>query len=226
LIARLPPGQRARSDFPRFGLPAYARRFPQADRIVLEITGNVALTTAVSDAWHDLPRTTLTADFHCVTTWSHRGLVWSGVRFRDFHERLVVPQARPAAGITRVVFRCLDGYRTGLPLEDLLDDQVLLADWLQGQPLCALHGAPLRLVAPAHYGYKSAKHLKAIEYWIDPARDRPKRPRFLDHPRARVALEERGREAPGWLLRWVYRPLIGPGRWLYARAEREHGGSR
>jgi hypothetical protein len=32
--------------------------------------------------------------------------------------------------------------------------------------------------------------------------------RFMDHLRARVEFEERGRGAPGWLLRYVYRPLI------------------
>ena len=32
----------------------------------------------------------------------------------------------------------------------------------------------------------------------------------MDHPRARVALEERGRWLPNWLLRRLYRPLIGP----------------
>jgi DMSO/TMAO reductase YedYZ molybdopterin-dependent catalytic subunit len=33
--------------------------------------------------------------------------------------------------------------------------------------LTVAHGAPLRLVAPAHYGYKSAKHLSRIEFWRD-----------------------------------------------------------
>jgi hypothetical protein len=32
----------------------------------------------------------------------------------------------------------------------------------------------------------------------------------LDHPRARVALEERGQFLPGWLLRYAFRPLIQP----------------
>ena len=30
----------------------------------------------------------------------------------------------------------------------------------------------------------------------------------MGHPRARVALEERGRWVPGWLLRYLYRPLF------------------
>ena len=32
--------------------------------------------------------------------------------------------------------------------------------------------------------------------------------RLSDHPRARVAQEERGRGVPGWLLRFIYRPFI------------------
>ena len=28
------------------------------------------------------------------------------------------------------------------------------------------------------------------------------------HPRARVAYEERGQWVPGWLLRYLYRPLV------------------
>jgi hypothetical protein len=44
----------------------------------------------------------------------------------------------------------------------------------------------------------------------------------MDHPRARVALEERGRGLPGWLLRYLYRPLIpGTVTW-FARAMAEH----
>jgi hypothetical protein len=35
-------------------------------------------------------------------------------------------------------------------------------------------------------------------------------PRLLDHPRARVALEERGQFLPGWLLRYAFRPFIKP----------------
>jgi hypothetical protein len=32
----------------------------------------------------------------------------------------------------------------------------------------------------------------------------------MDHPRARVALEERGKGLPGWMFRVLYRPLVGP----------------
>jgi hypothetical protein len=46
----------------------------------------------------------------------------------------------------------------------------------------------------------------------------------MDHPRARVAMEERGRIFPGWVLRYLYRPLIGPTVKRFQRAlERRSG---
>jgi len=87
---------------------------------------------------------------------------------------------------------------------------VLLADRLDGEPLSIAHGAPLRLVAPAHYGYKSVKHVNRIEFWRDSRHYRPVGFRFMVHPRARVAREERGRWIPGWALRYLYRPLVRP----------------
>ena len=121
-----------------------------------------------------------------------------------------------------VLLRCQDGYRTNLPLQDLLAADVLLADALNGEPLPIEHGAPLRLVAPAHYAYKSVKHLSRIEFWRDDRRWRPAGFRFMDHSRARVALEERGRGVPGWLLRHLYRPLVGPTIERFRRAMDQH----
>lgn len=209
-VSALPPGQHARPDFPRFGITRFAKRFPtEPDRISLQILGEVAHEVTITDELHDLPRVEQTSDFHCVTTWSRCGLRWGGWRFADFHERLVVPQARPAAGAKLVILRGQDGGRSTLPLEDLLAPDVLLADTLDGQPLPLAHGAPLRIVAPAHYGYKNVKHLSRMEFWSDDRHFRPSAFRFMDHPRGRVALEERGRGFPGWLLRRLYRPLIG-----------------
>jgi len=99
-------------------------------------------------------------------------------------------------------------YRACLLLEDLLAEDVLLADQLDGAPLSVEHGAPLRLIAPAHYGYKSAKHLSGLDFLLDPSGHRTAALKFMEHPRARVALEERGRGVPGVLLRYLYRPLI------------------
>lgn len=162
-------------------------------------------------AFSSLPRTEQTSDFHCVTTWSHVGVHWGGVAFAELFHQFVVPRVHPTRSIKLVALRCRDGYRTALPLEDLLAADVLLADSLNRAPLTRDHGAPLRLIAPAHYGYKNAKHLSGVEFWVDDRSYRkPGLGRIIDHPRGRVALEERARGVPGALLRWVYRPLIGP----------------
>jgi DMSO/TMAO reductase YedYZ molybdopterin-dependent catalytic subunit len=107
-----------------------------------------------------------------------------------------------------VILRAQDGYRTTMLLDDLMADDVLLADEMNGLPLSVDHGAPMRLVAPQHYGYKNLKHLASLEFCDTMPVVKHGVLAFLDHPRARVALEERGRWFPGWLLRRVYRPFI------------------
>ena len=209
--APLPSGQRALADFPRFGGIAFAKRRLNSKDVRLTICtapGRSIVLTATELA--ALPRVTLAADFHCAAGWSHRAAKWSGFRFRDVWDMLIVPNAQPASEHQFVVLRCQDGYRTALPLADLLAPDVLVADRLDDRPLTVEHGAPIRLVAPAHYGYKSAKHLDRIELRVDALGYRPLLPRLLDHPRARVALEERGQFLPGWLLRYLFRPFIGP----------------
>lgn len=199
------------AEFPRFGLGKFAHRLPPQETFeMLDVRGDVEHETRLTKALGELPRIAVQADFHCVTTWSVRGLEWSGFRFRDFYEQLVVPEARPFDGAKLVVFRGHDGYCASLPLEDLLAADVLLADRLNGAPLGVDHGAPLRLVAPAHYGFKNAKHLAAIEFWCDGRHYRFPRPypQFMDHPRARVSHEERGRWIPAIVLRYAYRLLI------------------
>ncbi len=211
----LPPGQRPAARFERFGLPQFASRCPKdASAIELRIGGNVEEEVTVSRELEGLTRVEQVSDFHCVTTWSCLALRWSGFRFSEFFERLVAPRARPRRDARLVVFRCQDGYRARLPLDDLLASDVLLADRLDGKPLTIEHGAPLRLVAPAHYGYKNAKHLTRVEFWREDRKYLPSALPFMDHPRARVALEERG-TVSGRFLRYIYRPFILPGRLLY-----------
>ena len=213
---QLPPGQRRRRDFPRFGLNWFAHRFPKVvDRIEIEIAGDVAATVMVSDQLPTLPRVEQTSDFHCVTTWSQQSLRWGGVRFKDFYERMVKPDANPDSNATFVVIKGQDGYCNSMALEDLLADDVLLADTLNGEPLPMEHGAPLRLVAPAHYGYKNVKHLHRIEFWRDDRNYSFPGPGLLEHRRARVALEERSGTMPSWSCRLVYPPLVGFTAWMF-----------
>jgi DMSO/TMAO reductase YedYZ molybdopterin-dependent catalytic subunit len=204
----LPPGQRALDRFPRFGTnqgppPAV----PAAPSI--EIDG--AEPIPVSDL-ASLPRRTLHADFHCVAGWSARGLRWVGVPLRD--------ELRPPADATHVRLAGLDGHWSVMLLEDALADDVLLADRLDGAPLDAKHGAPVRLVAPDHYGFVNVKHLCRIELLTaEPAHSHGaasglaglglKLLGYSRFTRARVWEEERNAVLPARVIRLVGR-VIGP----------------
>jgi DMSO/TMAO reductase YedYZ molybdopterin-dependent catalytic subunit len=206
---QLPPGQRKLDGFPRFGGPAELPTVPASP--ALEITGAVRepLTLALSEL-STLPRTDQTSDFHCVAGWSAIGLRWEGVRFTTFYRSIIEPRLPPATTVTHLVFCGLDGYRAIVAIEDALQDDVLLADRLDDEPLSLAHGAPLRLISPQQYGYLNAKHLCAIEIHTRA----PAKPRasvlFRQHPRARVWHEERNGVLPTTLIRPIYRALIRP----------------
>lgn len=206
----LPPGQIKYPSYDRFGLGLFAGRFPQqTDRITIKLGGNVSNHTVISHELERLPRIEQVSDFHCVTTWSVQGLSWAGVRFSDFYQQIVIPLAKPKDNQHFVVFRGQDGYACSMQLQDLLADDVMLADTLNGRKLDIDHGAPLRLVAPAHYGYKNVKHIQSIEFWADSQYYRfpLPYPNLMDHPRGRVALEERAAYVPNWIIRPLYRFL-------------------
>jgi len=107
-----------------------------------------------------LPRVKVLADFHCVTRWSQLDNLWEGVSTREIASRLeILPAAR------FVLVRAYDGdWTTNMPLEAFLAEDALLADTRNGAPLTIEHGAPLRLIIPRLYAWKSAKWIRAVEF--------------------------------------------------------------
>ena len=109
-------------------------------------------------AYKALPQITDISDFHCVTRWSQLDMDWQGVRVHD-----VLALAMPLSDAKFVTLHGYDGYTTNLPLEALLDDDVIIAHSVLGQILTKDHGGPARMVVPKRYAWKGAKWLKAIE---------------------------------------------------------------
>ncbi|MFC5185083.1 molybdopterin-dependent oxidoreductase [Actinomadura harenae] len=209
----LPPGQVPAGHRP-FGLPRFGPVVPRVrGAAVVTVTGavrNPGQFPATELA--ALPgRTERAADLHCVTTWSALGLAWGGVPFRDVHAYLT-HEVRIGRAVRWVTFTGLDGYASTLLLDDALAPDVLLADTLDGAPLAPGQGAPLRLVAPAHYGYKNVKHVCRIEYRT--AYDAGSAG-WKGHPRGRVAYEERSRYLPGRVWRPLWRALLPKSRAAY-----------
>jgi sulfite oxidase len=98
---------------------------------------------------------------------------WGGVYLAD-----VLHAAGIASHAAHVQFVGLDhvehegeGFPFGasIPLEKALAGEVLLADTMNGAPLPAEHGAPLRVVVPGYIGARSVKWLGTITLAADPS---------------------------------------------------------
>ena len=79
------------------------------------------------------------------------------LRFETFHR----PEQAP--GVTRVPEYPWP-YFEGLRLDEALNPLTLAATGIYGKPLPKQHGAPIRLVVPWKYGYKSIKSIVKIEF--------------------------------------------------------------
>lgn len=161
---RIPAGQKQVFNFPvlDLGITPNVNTSNWKLRIFGLVENEVALDWL---AFRQLPQVRDISDFHCVTRWSQLDMDWQGVRARD-----LILQAGPLKHARHVTLYSYDGYTTNLPLEALLDDDVVLAHSVFGEPLTAEHGGPVRMVVPKRYAWKSAKWLKAIELHVE---DRP-----------------------------------------------------
>jgi DMSO/TMAO reductase YedYZ molybdopterin-dependent catalytic subunit len=168
---RLPPGQYEARGWPvlHFG------GTPQVDERTqhLRAWGAVEhpMQWTISD-FKQLPSATVHADFHCVTKFSVFDNDWFGVP-----SRAVFALLQPTAHASHVTVHGAEGYTTNVPLDAMLDDDVVFAWRRNGEDISVEHGWPLRLILPKRYAWKSAKWLTGIE--------------VLDHDR-RGFWEERG----------------------------------
>lgn len=158
LSKRLPPGQVLTERFPVL----HEGEVPVYDMAewTLRIFGKTDqdITLSYEDILN-MPQTTVKRDIHCVTRWSRFDNSFTGVLFTDLLKEL---------GITpKTEFVMLHGdydYTANVALTDLIRDDVLLAHSLDGEPLTAKHGYPLRFVVPHLYFWKSVKWIRGIEF--------------------------------------------------------------
>ena len=91
---------------------------------------------------------------------------WRGARLAD-----VLAAAGLREGVQHVAFEGAEispeadppqRFGASIPVRKALADEVLLAWEMNGQPLAAVHGAPVRLVVPGYIGARSVKWLQRI----------------------------------------------------------------
>lgn len=155
--ARVPPGQTLVNNFPILDT-GYQPDVPLAVWS-LRVFGLVDNPFTLN--WQEFlafPQIQDISDFHCVTRWSQLDMAWQGVQVQE-----LLMHAKPKQNANFATIYGFDGYTTNLPIEALLDDDVLIAHAVFGQPLTREHGGPARMVVPKRYAWKGAKWVKAIE---------------------------------------------------------------
>jgi sulfoxide reductase catalytic subunit YedY len=125
----------------------------------LKIGGLVEHPQAISLA--DLgrfPQETQSSRMKCVQCWSSRA-TWGGFRFGHLLETV-----KPLKTARSIRIDCADKWYEYMSVQDMLSSRVLLALSMEGKPLPDRHGAPLRLIDPSRYGYKSAKLIASLTF--------------------------------------------------------------
>ncbi len=127
-----------------------------------------------------LPSVEIRATLQCVDGPAGTA-IWRGVRISDLLAMAQVNQS----GFD-VAFYAVDGFSSSLTLQEVSTGDVLLAYEMNGETLPAVHGFPVRVVAPEQFGYKWVKwvdHIEVVDYdfrgfwesrgWADDARLSP-----------------------------------------------------
>lgn len=94
---------------------------------------------------------------HCVEGWEVT-ILWEGVWVKDLIEEAGID---PRTKV--IIFYAYDGYSTSLPLDYIVDNNILIAYKMNGLVLPPERGFPFQLVAESKYGYKWIKWITTIE---------------------------------------------------------------
>lgn len=110
--------------------------------------------------------------FRCVEAWA-MAVPWTGFPFKALLDR-VEPESsakyvrmltflRPSEASVQQADWFPWPYYEALTIEEAMNDLTLLATGIYGKEMPPQHGAPIRLVTPWKYGYKSIKSIVLIE---------------------------------------------------------------
>jgi DMSO/TMAO reductase YedYZ molybdopterin-dependent catalytic subunit len=93
----------------------------------------------------------------CVEGWSVT-ILWEGLLISD-----LLAEAEPLDNAEVVIFHAYDGYTTSLPIDCIMDNDILIAYKMNDVVLPPERGFPFQLVAESKWGYKWIKWITEIE---------------------------------------------------------------
>jgi len=155
---RVPPNQRKVEDWPV--LHAGSVRNLDPATWTFKIFGLVEKErTLTYREFMALPKVKVLSDIHCVTGWTLLDNSWEGVGSGAIKDLVKLgPRAK------FVIVHGAGGFTTNLTMEDFFQGDVLFAISHNGKQITPEHGAPVRLVVPRLYFWKSAKWVTGIEF--------------------------------------------------------------
>jgi len=98
---------------------------------------------------------------YCVEGWDATFL-WKGVLMKD-----VLSESNVMDDAKTVIFHAIDGYTTSLPLDEVMDNDLMIAYNVNGLPIPSSLGYPFIFVAYDKWGYKWARWINRIELSSD-----------------------------------------------------------
>jgi DMSO/TMAO reductase YedYZ molybdopterin-dependent catalytic subunit len=129
------------------------------DKYRLTVDGDVKFPIELKlSALQQIPPASIVMQHVCVEGWAAI-VQWGGVRLRDL-AKMVQPQDR----VKYVLFESADKYTESWDLASAIHPQTLLAYQMNGEPLPADNGAPLRLATPIKLGYKLSKWVTKVTF--------------------------------------------------------------
>ncbi|HSA95975.1 MAG TPA: molybdopterin-dependent oxidoreductase [Acidobacteriota bacterium] len=120
------------------------------------------------------PRQTQALTLSCISNPVGGDLIstsfWTGTPLK-----LLLEEAGLKKEAREISIEAADGFYESVPLAEALDGRTLLVTQMNGEPLAAEHGFPLRIFIPGHYGMKQPKWIVRMEaidhkgpgFWVD-----------------------------------------------------------
>ena len=133
-------------------------QYINTDVYTLTIDGLVEQPNSLTyDEVLDNQKYTKIVTLHCVEGWSV-DILWEGILLADLFEAVDIQESADT-----VIFHSEDGYSTALPLQTIMDRQLMIAYKMNGVVLPPERGFPFQLVAEDKLGYKWIKWITRIE---------------------------------------------------------------
>jgi DMSO/TMAO reductase YedYZ molybdopterin-dependent catalytic subunit len=121
-----------------------------------------------------MPRQTQAITLSCISNPVGGDLIstsfWTGTPFKR-----LLAEGGLKKEVEEIFIESADGFYESVPLSEALDDRTLLVYEMNGEPLTAGHGYPLRIFIPGHFGMKQPKWIVRMEaidhkgagFWVD-----------------------------------------------------------